>query len=205
MVIMESHSVSSFINTLFSLTWIQLSDFFQLAKRSTVSSHWVSLPRVCRLGASFKFMWHCSLLSQFELILSVTLYATISNAFLIAARSPSIAFPPPPSLVFRLKTLDSAWHFSSFRLTVSSVPSSRCFLLIFQLFCDGWCDEGDDLGSYLWKLMEIDSFHLPLSYLLLLAELGILVKSFYISECLMSGPPGLKDPITPPLVWNFVL
>lgn len=60
------------------------------------------------------------------------------------------------------------------------------------------------MGSYLWKLMEIDSFHLPLSYLLLLAELGILVKSFYISECLMSGPPGLKDPISPPIVWNSV-
>lgn len=78
-------------------------------------------------------MWQHSLLSQFELILSVTLYATISNAFLIATRFPSIRLPPPSSLVFRLKTLSSAWHFGSFKVTVSSVLS-RDFLLIFSYF-----------------------------------------------------------------------
>lgn len=35
-------------------------------------------------------MWQHSLLSQFELILSVTLYSTLSNAFLIAARFLSV-------------------------------------------------------------------------------------------------------------------
>lgn len=95
-------------------------------------------------------MWQLSLLSQFELILSVTLYTTISNAFLIAACIPSIAFPPPFYLVFRLKALNSAWYFSSLKVTVSSALT-RDFLLIFRLFWNDWCRERKDLESYLWQ------------------------------------------------------
>lgn len=110
----------------------------------------VSSPFVCRLWASFKFMWQHFLLSQFELILSVTLYTTISNAFLIAACIPSIVFPPSLYLVFRLKALNSAWHFSSLKVTVSSAPT-RDFLLIFRLFWNDWCYERKDLECYLWQ------------------------------------------------------
>lgn len=110
----------------------------------------LSLPFVCRLWASFKFMWQHSLLSQFELILSVTLYTTISNAFLITACIPSIVLPPPFYLVFRLKTLNSAWHFSSLKVTVSSVLT-RDFVLILQLFWNDWYHERKDLESYLWQ------------------------------------------------------
>lgn len=110
----------------------------------------LSSPFVCRLWAGFKFMWQCSLLSQFGLILSVTLYTTISNAFLIAACILSIVFPPPFYLVFRLKAPNSAWHFSSLKVTVSSVLT-RDFLLIFRLFWNDWCYERKDFESYLWQ------------------------------------------------------
>lgn len=95
-------------------------------------------------------MWQHSLLSQFELILSVTLYTTISNAFLITACIPSIVLPPPSYLVFRLKTLNSAWHFSSLKVTVSSLLT-RDFVLILWLFWNDWYHKRKDLESYLWQ------------------------------------------------------